>query len=140
MLYGSAYTRLQNGSSTDKNYTGNVTFDNYKNQIDSFTNLIKDGTSNDVKDNQKITFEGDGLQIVNTLLDPTRFDITSSLMYNGDAIDAYYGEDNFESVGDGAIRVVKFKNNLLLVDGLVVAATNNDETNELIYDTLRNSW
>ncbi|MFL1058532.1 hypothetical protein ACJONP_04455, partial [Mycoplasmopsis synoviae] len=80
--------RLQNGSSTDKNYTSNVTFDNYKNQIDSFTNLIKDGTSNDVKLNQKITFEGDGLQIVNTLLDRCRFDITSSLMYNGDAIDA----------------------------------------------------
>ncbi|WP_322961139.1 hypothetical protein RRG43_01480 [Mycoplasmopsis cynos] len=128
LLYGSAYWPLPN-SRTEKNFTGNVSNadDNnnqvYKILIDSFADLIKDGTGYEIKDNKHITFKGDGLEIVNDLINPARPDVNASILYNGDAIDAYYGSDNFPNVvGDGEIRGIKPKQNILLLDGYVVSS------------------
>ncbi|PPJ44556.1 hypothetical protein C0075_25890, partial [Rhizobium sp. KAs_5_22] len=75
-----------------------------------------DGTGFDIKDNKHISFIGDGLEIVNNIINPTRPDVNVAIMYNGDAIDAYYGSDNFpDVVEDGEIRSIKPKHNLLLV-------------------------
>ncbi|UWV81386.1 hypothetical protein [Mycoplasmopsis cynos] len=80
MLYGSAYWPSLN-SRTEKNFTGNVSNadDNnnqvYKILIDSFADLIKDGTGYEIKDNKHITFKGDGLEIVNDLINPARPDV-----------------------------------------------------------------
>ncbi|UWV93806.1 hypothetical protein ONA24_02590 [Mycoplasmopsis cynos] len=120
---------LSLNSRTEKNFTGNVSNadDNnnqvYKILIDSFADLIKDGTGYEIKDNKHITFKGDGLEIVNDLINPARPDVNASILYNGDAIDAYYGSDNFPNVvGDGEIRGIKPKQNILLLDGYVVSS------------------
>ncbi|MCU9932060.1 hypothetical protein NW733_05365 [Mycoplasmopsis felis] len=67
----------------------------YEILIDSFVDLIKDGTGFDIRNNKHITLKGDGLEIVNDLINPNRPDINAAIMYNGDAIDSYYGSDNF---------------------------------------------
>ncbi|WAM00605.1 hypothetical protein NWE60_03800 [Mycoplasmopsis felis] len=52
-------------------------------------------------------------------------------MYNGDAIDSYYGSDNFPNqVEDGEIRAIKPNQNILLVDGLVLSNKLNQETKD----------
>ncbi|SYV97725.1 Uncharacterised protein, partial [Mycoplasmopsis edwardii] len=114
---------------TDQRFTGKVLDSNdngnqnYKILIDAFSDLIKDGTGFDIKNNKHISFKGDGLEIVNDLINPSRPDVTIAIMYNGDAIDSYYGSDNFEgTVEDGEIRAIKPKNNILLLDGFVVSS------------------
>nr|WP_255483470.1 hypothetical protein [Mycoplasma sp. Pen4] len=143
MLYGSSYWLLANGSRTSDEFTGEVTNDTYKKLIDSFKSLIKDGTGFDVTNAKNISFEGDGLELLNNFIDHRRDDLNASIMYNGDAIDAYYGSDNFSEnnkVEDGEIRVIKPKQNLLLVDGFVLSSQNTDADNKLFVKAARNSF
>ncbi|UWV78475.1 hypothetical protein NWE59_06450 [Mycoplasmopsis felis] len=103
----------------------------YEILIDSFVDLIKDGTGFDIRNNKHITLKGDGLEIVNDLINPNRPDINAAIMYNGDAIDSYYGSDNFPNqVEDGEIRAIKPNQNILLVDGLVLSNKLNQETKD----------
>ncbi|MGZ9762701.1 hypothetical protein ACXYRP_00205 [Mycoplasma sp. 5912] len=129
MLYGSAYWPLPDGGRTLDKFTGAVVKDDsstntqpYKILIDSFADLIKDGTGFDVRNAKHISLKGDGLEIANDLINKKRPDVTSAIMYNGDAIDAYYSEDNFPDVPDGSIRAVKPHQNILLVDGIVISS------------------
>ncbi|WP_416738820.1 hypothetical protein ACM0L0_01605 [Mycoplasma sp. 005V] len=157
MLYGSSYWLLPDGDRTSSKFTGDVKSDTYKILIDSFKQLIKDGTGYDVRNNRHISFEGDGLELLNQLINPKRPDITAAIMYNGDAIDAYYGSDNYpasekeEELGishDGDIRVIKPKQNLLLVDGIMLSSANDQNENDLylqilgqsIYSNLNSYW
>ncbi|QGZ97653.1 hypothetical protein GE118_02440 [Mycoplasma sp. NEAQ87857] len=131
MLYGSSYWKNADGTRTDARFTGEVKTSTYKELIDAFTDLIKDGTGYSVK-SSNIAFNGDGLEIVNNLINPRRKDVNAAIMYNGDALDAYYGADNFENLTeDGWIRSVKPKQNILLVDGLVIAKDNSEKENEV---------
>ncbi|MFV8489190.1 hypothetical protein [Mycoplasma sp. 31_09] len=148
MLYGSSYWLLPDGERTSSKFTGDVKSDTYKILIDSFKQLIKDGTGYDVRNNRHISFEGDGLELLNQLINPKRPDITAAIMYNGDAIDAYYGSDNYpasekeEALGishDGDIRVIKPKQNLLLVDGIMISSANNERENSLYLQILAQS-
>ncbi|SJZ40924.1 hypothetical protein [Mycoplasmopsis verecunda] len=148
MLYGSSYWLLPNNQRTSDHFTGEVEQDTYKTLINSFKQLIKDGTGYDVRDNRHISFEGDGLELLNQLVNPKRPDINAAIMYNGDAIDAYYGSDNYpptaqeEKLGithDGDIKVIKPKQNLLLVDGIMLSSRNNDEDNYKYLEVLKDS-
>lgn len=135
MLYGSSYWPLPNGRTNEK-FTGIVQEEDnnskpYEILIDSFVDLIKDGTGFDIRNNKHITLKGDGLEIVNDLINPNRPDINAAIMYNGDAIDSYYGSDNFPNqVEDGEIRAKKPNQNILLVDGLVLSNKLNQETKD----------
>ncbi|WP_036430956.1 hypothetical protein [Mycoplasmopsis felis] len=135
MLYGSSYWPLPNGRTNEK-FTGIVQEEDnnskpYEILIDSFIDLIKDGTGFDIRNNKHITLKGDGLEIVNDLINPNRPDINAAIMYNGDAIDSYYGSDNFPNqVEDGEIRAIKPNQNILLVDGLVLSNKLNQETKD----------
>ncbi|BBU47655.1 hypothetical protein [Mycoplasmopsis felis] len=135
MLYGSSYWPLPNGR-TDEKFTGIVQEEDnnskpYEILIDSFVDLVKDGTGFDIRNNKHITLKGDGLEIVNDLINPNRPDINAAIMYNGDAIDSYYGSDNFPNqVEDGEIRAIKPNQNILLVDGLVLSNKLNQETKD----------
>ncbi|WLP85928.1 hypothetical protein [Mycoplasma seminis] len=148
LLYGSSYWLLPDGQRTSARFTGDVQTNTYKTLVDSFKQLIKDGTGYDVKNNRHIMFEGDGLELLNLLINPKRHDINAAIMYNGDAIDAYYGSDNFpeseaeikEGISrDGNIRVIKPKQNLLLVDGIVLSANNSQSNNQEYLNVLANS-
>lgn len=142
LLYGSSYWLIPDEKRrTSEHFTGEVENNTYSQLIDSFISLIKDGTGFDVKDSEHITFEGDGLQIVNNLINHQRPDINAAIMYNGDAIDSYYGEDNFPGeVGEGEIRVVKPKFNILLIDGLVLSNKNTEKQNFEYLNVFKNSF
>ncbi|AWX69970.1 hypothetical protein DP067_01105 [Mycoplasmopsis anatis] len=132
MLYGSAYDTVLDKpeSRTDENFTGEVTEQTYERLIKNFKDLIKDGSGFNINDTSHITFKGDGLEIVNTIVNPS--DSTNvSIMYNGDGIDAYYSNDNAASTVDGeTIRFVRPSKNVFLVDGVMFSASNSKENNE----------
>ncbi|WP_036451749.1 hypothetical protein [Mycoplasma buteonis] len=131
MLFGSSYWKKADGSRTANDFTGEVETKTYRELIDAFVDLIKDGTNYNVTDNQHISFKGDGLELLNNLINLTRPDVKAAIMYNGDAIDAYYGAYNLPGWSiDGSIRAVKPRHNLLLVDGLVFSANNTDKKND----------
>ncbi|WAM03538.1 hypothetical protein ONA22_00415 [Mycoplasmopsis cynos] len=125
MLYGSPYKFTNN--KIVSNYGSIVNENNYKILVDSFIDLIQNSTNKKI-DDKAISFNGDGLEILRSLIDPSRKDITASIMFNGDALDAYYSEDNGFNIKDknqdiipvpkGTIKVIKFSENVLLVDGL----------------------
>ncbi|QDF64924.1 hypothetical protein [Mycoplasma nasistruthionis] len=143
MLYGSSYWLKADGQRTSADFTGEVTDETYKSLIDSFTNLIQDGTGYSAKDSKHITFNGDGLEVLETLVNPTRNDVAAAIMYNGDAIDAYYAEDNFpnnDKVADGDIRVIKPKQNILLVDGFILSSANSNADNDAYIEAARESF
>ncbi|SGA22905.1 Uncharacterised protein [Mycoplasmopsis arginini] len=55
--------------------------------------------------------------MLNHLIEPKEGRSDSAVIYNGDALDAYYSKDNFASVEDGLIRFIRPKYNYLLMDG-----------------------
>ncbi|WP_322949520.1 hypothetical protein RRG44_02550 [Mycoplasmopsis cynos] len=146
MLYGSPYKFTNN--KIVSNYGSIVNENNYKILVDSFIDLIQNSTNKKI-DDKAISFNGDGLEILRSLIDPSRKDITASIMFNGDALDAYYSEDNGFNIKDknqdtipvpkGTIKVIKFSENVLLVDGLVVSKNISNANEDILYQTLRNS-
>lgn len=94
---------------------------NYKLAIDSFINFVKNSTGNDIKNNKKHYFSGDGLELLNHLIEPKTSRSDASIMYNGDALDAFYSEDNFQSVESGLIRFIRPKNTYMLMDNWIIS-------------------
>ncbi|APJ38568.1 hypothetical protein [Mycoplasmopsis pullorum] len=137
MLYGSTYDfNLDTHVRTDSEFTGSVNDESYVRLIKNFKQLIKDGTGFGVENTSRINFIGDGLNIVNNLINPVERDTKAhaAIIYNGDGIDAYYSSDNYADVEDGsAIRFVKPEKNLFLVDGYVQSSSISDE-NAKIYN------
>ncbi|WP_027121316.1 hypothetical protein [Mycoplasma leonicaptivi] len=148
MLYGSAYI-FDNQSKLIRNiFNQNTSFDNYKVSTKGFIDLIEKSRNQSISNND-IIFNGDGQDIIRSLLDPSRKDVDSAIMYNGDALDAYYSEDNglktldYDGnsilIPDGTVKVKKFKNNILLVDGFILANALSESTELKMYDVLRNT-
>ncbi|MBU4692898.1 hypothetical protein KQ876_01585 [Mycoplasma sp. CSL7491-lung] len=146
MLYASAYWPLPEGR-TDQKFTGNVEENSesqnetYKILINSFIDLIKDGTGYDIRDSKHISLKGDGLEIVNDITNP-RDDsgsINASIMYNGDAIDAYYSEDNYDNAKDGSVLAYRPSDNILLVDGLIISSKLDQKTKDKYIKTISQS-
>ncbi|VEU70378.1 hypothetical protein [Mycoplasmopsis glycophila] len=140
MLYGSSYWKKADGRRTAGDFTGDVEFKTYKELIDAFTDLVHDGTGYKVTNSDHISFKGDGLELLNNLINLSRLDVQAAIMYNGDGLDAYYGADNLPGWSiDGSIKSIKPKHNLLLVDGVVFSANNTDESNNRYLENLGNS-
>ncbi|VEU62677.1 hypothetical protein [Mycoplasmopsis bovirhinis] len=146
MLYGSPYN-VQNNK-LKSNYGQITTNENYQEIVNSFLNLIKLATNHSIE-SKIFSFNGDGLEVLRTLLDVSINDVNAALMFNGDALDAYYSEDNeLQTINkegksipipNGTIEVIKFHENILLVDGLVVANKITKQTEDILYKTLRES-
>lgn len=136
MIYGSAYQYDNDNNYIDINKTGKANDKNepklYKKLIDQFEKLIYDGIGASLTD-KNIQFIGDGLELLTNLISSSS-NVTAAIMYNGDAVDAYFSLDNFASVADGSIRFIRPKSNILLVDGLVLAKS--DQVKEETYDKL----
>lgn len=141
LLYGSSYSlNLKTQERDDNQFTGKVFEDTFKTLVDNFTALIKDGTGFSVNDTNNINFKGDGLELLNDLINPNS-KINAAIMYNGDAIDAYYSTDNFESVEDGSsIRIIRPIKNILLLDGLVISSAIEHESINLYSETTGNAF
>ncbi|QKT05594.1 hypothetical protein [Mycoplasma sp. OR1901] len=140
MLYGS--TEQKNDSKINEN--------NYKQSINDFINTIENSTNTSISSGNYISFNSDGQGIIASLLDKKRIDVNAAIMYNGDALDAYYSEGNGFTIYDneqkkeieipnGTIQTIKFKNNILLVDGLVVAKGINSSLEDDLYSTLNST-
>lgn len=143
MIYGSAYIYDANKGFVDDHATGKGTSKDkpnwYKEHIDHFVELFNDGTGYSVRDTKHVNFNGDGQFLLNNLIDPTS-NTCAGLIYNGDAVDAYFSEDNYDTVPQSTIRFLRPKVNLLLVDGLVISENTSDYFTDLIYKTAHESY
>ncbi|WP_322901234.1 hypothetical protein [Mycoplasmopsis felis] len=148
MLYGSSFNL--NNEYNPENHTGVVTDNNFQQHINSFVKLINESTQSDLTKSRNISFNGDGQGIIASLLDPNRVDVNVAIMYNGDALDAYYSEGNGFNIKDpqtnetielpdGSVEVIKFNENILLVDGLVIASDISESTTDILYNDLTES-
>lgn len=134
LMLGSTYLKQADGSHKNEFQiiNGDLTTENYKNQVDSFLDLIKQSTNLDPKNPNQVLFKGDGSDVLQSMIDP-KTNIQMGIMYNGDALDAYYSEDNFKDVKEGGIRIVNPKDGLLLVDGLVInSSVSNSEADDYL--------
>ncbi|UUD36727.1 hypothetical protein NPA09_02360 [Mycoplasmopsis equigenitalium] len=118
---------------------GNVTEKDYKIQLQSFVNLIEDSLQTNIKDNKKIVFSGDGQEVLRSLIDPNS-NVDMAILFNGDALDAYYSEDNFESVPSGSITIVKPINNIITIDGIVLNKNISDAAYERYIKTFEDCF
>ncbi|WP_051630095.1 hypothetical protein [Mycoplasma simbae] len=132
MIYGSAYEYDNESTYDDSFITGNANTaeepDLYKRLIDNFSKLIEDGIGAGLTD-PSVQLLGDG-QLLLTNLISDQSNVQAGILYNGDATDAYFSSDNIESVIDGTIRFLRPKSNLLLIDGLVIAHSDNVKESE----------
>ncbi|MGL5308463.1 MAG: hypothetical protein ACRC9F_00220 [Metamycoplasmataceae bacterium] len=99
-----------------------LTNNNYVKRIDQFAQIVKNGTGHEISDFSVNVFEGDSDVVLQSTIDPKSF-IQGSYLFNGDALDAYWSEDNFSNVPTGTIKLVKPRNSLSFVDGFVVSAS-----------------
>ncbi|MCS4536850.1 hypothetical protein NXS15_01790 [Mycoplasma sp. CSL7475-4] len=128
MIYGSGYNnQIPTGEASTKSEPKL-----YQKLINQFAESIKAGIGYNLT-NPNLQLLGDGQLLLNNLIN---FDsnVEAGIIYNGDAFDAYNSEDNYEAVKKGTIRFIRPKQNLLLVDGLVI--TNSDKVNEKFYDEM----
>ncbi|MBU4691208.1 hypothetical protein [Mycoplasma zalophi] len=110
-------------------------FTNYTNAIDGFNNFIKDTTTFDIRDTKHNFLIGDGLELLNTLIEPKLNKADAAILYNGDAIDAYYSSDNFSDTDDGDIKFIRPRNNYLLVDVWIQAKSlTTQQSNDFILE------
>ncbi|WP_027334149.1 hypothetical protein [Mycoplasma elephantis] len=105
---------------------GYVTDDNYKKQIKSFINMIEDSTKFKINDGKHIIFDGNGQEVLRSLIDPNS-DVDMAILFNGDALDAYYSEDNISSVPKGSITIIKPRNNVMAIDGVIINKNASDK-------------
>ncbi|MHA3786447.1 hypothetical protein [Mycoplasma sp. Z244C] len=139
MLYASGYD-FKNNKLELTPYSGSSTAENYKNQIIQFGNLIQAATSFPISDSRHITLDGDGQNIVARLLDPSNRQTDSGIVYNGDMLDMYYSDNNYDTVANGTVEGLKIGQNVLLVDGVMVRNDISDEYETKLYKTLNKSF
>ncbi|WP_052461460.1 hypothetical protein [Metamycoplasma canadense] len=95
------FYQYSSGDLNQKNNHGNwVLFNknNYKDSIDNFNKLVIDSTGKSIKDISRNKLVTDGQELVSSIIEPSSKKADIAIMYNGDALDAYYGKDNFESL------------------------------------------
>lgn len=127
MIYGSSYRLNTATSKREEQFTGNAVEGKdliYKDLIDQFQDLVRDGTGLSLTD-KHMRFIGSGGEMLTNVLSPMS-DVQVGILYNGDTLDAYFSTDNDERVGDGTVHFIRPRGNLLLVDGLVISADTND--------------
>ncbi|RIV16259.1 hypothetical protein [Mycoplasmopsis gallopavonis] len=140
MLYATSYWKLPDGSRVSDRFTGEVSNKTYLEMLNYFGDLIKDGTGFAIKDSNAISLKGDSLEIIRDLLNPNFKSYSASIMYNGDAMNAYYSDEHFSELEPKKqVRGIKPKHNILLVDGLVVAKATSLQNRNRYLKVLSNS-
>lgn len=119
VVYGSEYN--------NEVFSTQITEENYQKLLNNFSNIVKNGTGDLMSNNSVNIFDADSDIILNNLINPAS-KINIAFLYNGDALDAYYGHDNFNEVDDGdRLRVIRPKNNIRILDAFVVSSSINDQ-------------
>ncbi|QJG66404.1 hypothetical protein HGG64_01615 [Mycoplasma phocoeninasale] len=110
--------------------------DNYRLAIDSFIKFVEKATGNSIKNAQYNYLSGDGLELLNHLIEPKAGRSDAVIMYNGDALDAYYSTDNFSNVEEGKIKFIRPKNNYLLMDNWILSKALTDKESDEVLETI----
>ena len=115
------------------NFSSDLNDSNYKSQISGFKNVINGWNSQ---------FIDSGADTLNSLIDNNEdFKADVAFLYNGDALDAFYGSDNFEPADDskdGLIRTITPGNSSLLLDGIVIPSYIDDDQDDKVLTNIRN--
>ncbi|WP_033161170.1 type 2 periplasmic-binding domain-containing protein [[Mycoplasma] collis] len=139
LLLGSENIALKNNNPSL--YSGQVSQDEnslffYKKQIDEFIELIEKVSKKKFSDHNFNFFTSDGLELLTSIID-TNKNPSVAYLYNGDAIDAFYSNDNFSNIEDGqAIKIIRPKNNLVLMDGWVFSKNISKEHEQKLLNHL----
>ena len=111
-----------------------LTLENYREIIDYFIEFVEKATGKSIKDPNYNKLVTDGLELVNDIIEPKPTKPDISIMYNGDALDSYYANDNFGVLNKPQIKYKRPKNNYLLLDAWIVSNNVSDkETDRLMY-------
>lgn len=117
---------------TFDNWTTQITDENYEEWINNFASIVEKGTGATISNIKRNLFETDSDVILNNLINP-KSDISVASIYNGDALDAYFGHDNFQSVTDGdRVRIIRTKYTIRILDCFVVSSSVNQNDLEQI--------
>lgn len=118
------------------NFDTIVNEDNYQKYIDGFSKIVEEGTNLPMNNASKNIFESDSDVVLNNLISP-QSDFNAAVLYNGDALDAYYAHDNFTQIPEdlNPIRIIRSKNNIRILDAFVVSSgINENEKKQLLND------
>lgn len=116
-------------------FSTQITEQNYQSWLNNFSKIVENGTNATMSNNSVNIFDTDSDIILNNLINPAS-KINIAFLYNGDALDAYYGHDNFNEVVDGdRLRVIRPKNNIRILDAFVVSSSANDEQVDKVLTT-----
>lgn len=99
-----------------------LTSNNYIKRIDEFSEIVLNGTGAKISDSSVNIFEDDSDVVLQSTIDSKSF-VKGSYLFNGDALDAYWSDDNFSNVENGTIKLVKPKNSPSFIDGFVVSSS-----------------
>ncbi len=115
------------------NWDTKITDQNYLELINNFSEIVLEGTEAPISNIKRNLFDTDSDIILNNLINPTS-KISAAFIYNGDALDAYYGHDNFQSIVDGdRLRIIRTKYTVRILDCFVISSSiDNDTKKELL--------
>lgn len=126
-IFGWNDTKIENtilGSNSDKL---KITIDNYKNLINNFAQILKKGTGYQINNSDHNIFEPDSDVLLQNIINP-RSAIQVANIYNGDALDAYYSEDNFATEKDSeVVHSIKINNSPSILDCFVISNSISEE-------------
>lgn len=110
-------------SNPKEKWNTEITENNYLEWLNNFAKIVKDGTGFSMDNTNKNLFDTDSDIILNNLINPTS-KINVTMIYNGDALDAYYGHDNFQSIQDGdCVRIIRSNYTVRVLDCFVVSSS-----------------
>ena len=126
VVYGSSY--LSNGQYNGlDSFSTQINSSNYMEWIDNFATMVQVSTGGSISNNGVNIFDSDSDIILNNLINPSS-KIDVAILYNGDALDAYYGHDNFSAIDDGdRLRILRSQNNIRILDAFVVSSSISHE-------------
>lgn len=100
-----------------------ITAENYMTLLNNLSSMINEGTGGSMSNTNVNLFEDNSNYVLNNLINPSNR-INVGMMYNGDALDAYYGSDNYSVISDGdRLRAVRMKYTVRLLDAFVISAS-----------------
>ncbi|MDJ1645975.1 hypothetical protein QLQ80_02700 [Mycoplasma sp. M5725] len=105
---------------------GKLTKDDYVDQLDSFQKLIEESLDVKITQHDKVLFEPDGSNLLDKLI-IKESNINLGILFNGDGLDAFYSEDNNKDVEEGSVRIIKPKQTVITLDGIIINNSVSDE-------------
>lgn len=124
-----------------QNEWADINHENFKEIINDWVSLVKDATGESIKNSKTNKLATDGQELVSSIIEPINGKADVSIMYNGDALDAYYGEDNFKKLGNiPHIGFKRPKNTYMNIDAWIISreTSENDADNllKILYENV----